>query len=103
MTQAPAPLHPGSQRRHVATPERSDALDLAQLWATVRQHYRFILGVGCAVFVAVMGITLASRMSFRSVGRLYLGELEERSTAAARSNEVDISASNQGVIGSEIE
>jgi len=79
-------------------------LDVLQLLATVRQRYRFVLGVALTTFALVMAVTLASRMKFRSVGRLYLGELEESSAAnAARNSEIALSATNQGVIGSEVE
>jgi tyrosine-protein kinase Etk/Wzc len=96
---------PGRQPAWVPA-ARSDVLDIAQLWSTVRQHYRFVLGVALATFALVMTVTLASHMKFRSLGRLYLGELEETgasASAAARSNEIAISANNQGVIGSEVE
>jgi tyrosine-protein kinase Etk/Wzc len=75
-----------------------------QLWATLRQHYRFVLGVALAAFALVMTVTLTSGMTFRAVGRLYLGELEDSGArAAARTNEIDISAGNQGALGSEVE
>ena len=95
---------PPSQNRS-ATAARSDALDLAQLWSAVRQHYRFVLGVSVVTFALVMAVTLASRMSFRAVGRLYLGELEESGKAqqSSAANEVAITANNQGVVGSEVE
>jgi tyrosine-protein kinase Etk/Wzc len=82
---------------------RSDALDFVQLWATVRQHWAFVLGVAIVTFALVMTATLATHMKFRSVGRLYLGELEETSAAPPAPNEIAISANNQGVIGSEVE
>ena len=64
-----------------------------------------VLGVALAVFCAVMLATLVSRMQFRSVSRLYLGELEESGAkSGARSkDEIDLSAGGQGVVGSEIE
>lgn len=96
-----APL-PTSHRALI--PGRPDTLDVRQLWATLAQNQRFVFGVAIATFALVMSATLLARMQFRSVGRLYLGELEEgSSTAPARSNELAISANNQGVIGSEVE
>ena len=89
---------------HAAAPGRADALDPQQVWATLRQHYRLVLLLATLVFAGVMGVTLLSRMSFRSVSRLYLGELEESSKSAARSSEeIDLSAGHPGVVGSEME
>lgn len=88
-----------------AGPTRADALDIQQLWHTVRQQYRLVLGVAFAVFAVVMALTLCSRMQFRAVGRLYLGELESGSSGAAAHSkqEIELSAGNQGIVGSEIE
>lgn len=86
-------------------PRRADALDLQQLWQTVRQQYRLVLGVALALFVVVMGLTLCSRMQFRGVARLYLGELESAGSGAAAHSkqEIELSAGSQGIVGSEIE
>jgi tyrosine-protein kinase Etk/Wzc len=98
LTSAPPPL-PGP-----ATEQR-DLFDVRQLWQTIRQHYWLVAGVGVAVFLAVMTATLVSHMQFRSVARLYLGELESlNGNGAGRTqDELEISAANQGVVGSEIE
>ncbi len=82
---------------------RADALDVQQLWHTLRSHYRLIFGIGLCVFAAVMTATLLSRMEFRSMGRLYLGELESGSPHARSKEEIEISAGSQGIVGSEIE
>lgn len=90
--------------RNLSPRARSEVLDFAQLWSTTRQHYGFVLGVALATFASVMALTLGSHMQFRSVGRLYLGELEQsNSSAATRSNEIDLSANSQGAAGSEVE
>jgi len=86
-----------------AGPRRADALDMQQLWQTVRQQYRLVLGVAVAVFAVVMTLTLCSRMQFRSMGRLYLGELESAGSAAHSKEEIELSAGNQGIVGSELE
>src|ERR1041384_629313 len=79
---------------------RPDAFDVRQLWATLRQHLPFVLGVAACVFAAVMVLTLASGMRFRSTSRLYLGELEEGAKPARSSKEgIDISSGAQGVVG----
>lgn len=82
----------------------NDALDVHQLWSSLRQNYKLVLLVALAVFAGVMSFTLLSRMNFRSTSRLYLGELDDSSKAASRaSEEIDISAGAQGVVGSEVE
>jgi tyrosine-protein kinase Etk/Wzc len=87
------------------TAEPRDLFDARQLWQTIRQHSWLVAGVGVAVFLAVMAVTLVSRMQFRSVARLYLGELESLSGngAGRAQDELELSAANQGVVGSEIE
>jgi tyrosine-protein kinase Etk/Wzc len=83
---------------------RPDAFDVRQLWATLRQHLPFVLGVAVCVFAAVMIATLASSMRFRSTSRLYLGELEEGVKSARSSKDgIDLSSGTQGVVGSELE
>lgn len=95
---------PATFDRNDAPRGRPDTFDVRQLWATLRHRYKFVLAVALTVFSAVMLATLVSRMKFRSVSRLYLGELEESSVKAARSkDEIDLSAGGQGVVGSEIE
>ena len=86
------------------TAPSGDAVDLVQLWATIRQHRRFVLAVASSVFLSVMAVTLASRMQFRSSGRLYLGELDGQAHAtAAGADSFDLSQSSQGDVGSEVE
>jgi uncharacterized protein involved in exopolysaccharide biosynthesis len=88
-----------------APTRRPDSLDIHQLWLTIRQGLPLVLGVAIAVFTTVMVATLLSRMQFRSVGRLYLGELESSGANAPGrpGQELEISASSQGVVGSEME
>lgn len=82
----------------------SDLIDLGQLWAAVRGKYRFILAVSCLVGVSVMAYTFASRMSFRASGRLYLGEIDGKSKAAApASGELALLGDGQSEVASEIE
>jgi tyrosine-protein kinase Etk/Wzc len=88
-----------------APTRRPDSLDIHQLWQTIRQGLPLVLGVAIAVFTTVMVATLLSRMQFRSVGRLYLGELESSGANAQGrpGQELEISATSQGVVGSEME
>lgn len=84
--------------------ESDDGVDLPQLWATVLERRGFVLAVGTVLFLVVMVYSFTSPMSFRSSGRLYLGELEVRALSATGSAaQVDISGAGQGDIGSEIE
>src|SRR6185369_3847255 len=94
--------HPAFERTELSK-SRPDAFDVRQLWATLRQHYRFVLCVALCVFAAVMAATLASHMKFRSVSRLYLGELEEGKSPSRGKEEIDLSVGSQGVVGSELE
>jgi tyrosine-protein kinase Etk/Wzc len=94
--------HPAFERTELSR-SRPDAFDVRQLWATLRQHYRFVLCVALCVFAAVMAVTLASHMKFRSVSRLYLGELEEGKAPSRGKEEIDLSVGSQGVVGSELE
>lgn len=77
-----------------------DGVDLGQLWSTLRESKRFILTFALLLFCAVVAHTMMSRMTFRSTGRLYLGELESK---RGNSGELDISGGGQGDVGSEIE
>lgn len=84
---------------------RPDSFDVGQLWATLRHRYKLVITIALALFAAVMVATLVSRMKFRSVGRLYLGELEEgvAKSGARGKDEIELSAGTQGVVGSEME
>ena len=77
-TLRPVPLHTSLVPRAPDTPRAAsgDSVDFVQLWETITEHSRLILGVTVAVFLLVMAVTAASRMDFRSTGRLYLGELD---------------------------
>jgi tyrosine-protein kinase Etk/Wzc len=79
--------------------QRDEGLDVAQLWLTVRDNYRIVLLVAIIVFGAVMTFTFSSRMTFRSMGRLYLGEISGK----AQSGELDLTSNQNSEVGSEIE
>jgi tyrosine-protein kinase Etk/Wzc len=81
----------------------SDVVDVVQLWSTVRQNYRFVLAIAVLAFAVVMAFTLGSRMQFRSSGRLYLGELDEKARTSAAANGFDFAGGVQGDVGSEVE
>jgi tyrosine-protein kinase Etk/Wzc len=85
-------------------PTADDGVDLAQLWGTLQDNLRFVVGVAAVLFCTVMFATMMSRMSFRSSGRLYLGELETKAKSAANSSgDLDFSGGGQGDVSSEIE
>jgi tyrosine-protein kinase Etk/Wzc len=82
----------------------TDLVDMTQLAALLRQNYRFVLWVGLCTFCLVMAITLVTRPQFRAGGRLYLGELDAKSHAAAPSSEeIDLSGGTQSDVWSEVE
>lgn len=80
-----------------------DGFDVAQLWALLREHARVILGIAITVFTLTMLATLLSRMSFRSTGRLYLGELDGKGASSARQNDIDLSGGESADLGSELQ
>lgn len=84
-----------------AVRHREDGIDLAQLWGMVRDNLRTVLVIGAVVFVSVMMHCLSARMTFRSVARMYLGELEGRTQSSNGNLEITQSSSSEA--GSEIE
>jgi tyrosine-protein kinase Etk/Wzc len=82
--------------------QRDEGIDLAQLWGIVRDNARTVYAIGAIVFVLVMAVCLTSRMTFKSVARLYLGELEGKAQATS-GGQIDITAGNLSEAGSEIE
>src|SRR5215510_3648230 len=76
---------PGSPRH------RDDGIDLSQLWGMVRDNLRLVFAIASVVFVLVMSYCLSAHMTFRSVARMYLGELEGRTQSTTNGN-LDISA-----------
>jgi uncharacterized protein involved in exopolysaccharide biosynthesis len=84
-------------------PASSDVVPFRQLFAMVFEHGWFVLGVGVAVFLAVMSFTLTSGMEFVSSGRLYLGELDSKGRAGLQANDFELSADSDGQVASEVE
>ncbi len=93
------------------TPLRNDVdmaaesgVDLGQLWAALQENRRFVVGIAAIGFCLIMTMTMLASMTFKSSGRLYLGELETKTRAASNSgSEMDLTGGGQGDVGSEIE
>lgn len=84
-------------------PSQDEAFDAAQLWAILRENLRLIVKIGLAVFALTLALTLVTRMQFRSTGRLYLGELEGKTTQQRQAGEIDLSGGEPTDLGSEIQ
>ena len=94
----------GNKERGELGPKSEEGFDLGQIWLLLRANGRMVLAVAGALFGLVMLVTLASRMEFRSSGRLYLGDLAGKSERSATdSAPLDLSSSAQGDVGSEVE
>ena len=80
-----------------------DGLHLSDVGVLIQQRKLFIAVVMGIVFVVIMAATLASRMEFQSVARLYLGELGEGTRGSGKANDLEIGSGDQSDVGSEIE
>ncbi|MES1175324.1 MAG: GNVR domain-containing protein [Myxococcales bacterium] len=96
------PGQPGPSRELTAPPP-PDGVEAAQLLAAIRRSRGFILKVSLLVGSAVMLFTLASRMTFKATGRLYLGEIENKNGAAQAPSDLALASNQQGEVSSEIE
>jgi len=61
----------------------ASGLDLRLVWNVVQDHCALVLLSGVVLFAIVMTATMLSRMEFLVRGRLYLGELDERTQFSA--------------------
>ncbi len=85
-------------KRHI------DRLDLVEIWQLLRQNRRLIIGSVVLTLSLVSVATLASRMSFRTRGSLYLGELQDRAPARLPApGQWDFMSGESGDVGTEIE
>jgi uncharacterized protein involved in exopolysaccharide biosynthesis len=89
----------GATRVTVAPPTSN--IDIASLWKAVRAQWKFIVRVGLTVMFVVLTLTLLMRMNFKATGRLYLGELDNKSQPGR--SDFDILGSSAGEVQSEIE
>lgn len=86
------------------TPEDDEELrDSGDVWSTLKREWRTVLGVGVAVWLCVMLVTLFSGMSFRARARLYLGELTSQFTRVESTRDVDIWHPGALDMGTEVE
>jgi tyrosine-protein kinase Etk/Wzc len=86
----------------VAVPPPSSSIDIATMFKTIRDQWRFIARIGVSLLLAVMTLTLLMRMNFKATGRLYLGELDKQAQGAARPD-LELSSAASGEVASEIE
>ncbi len=78
-------------------------VDLAQVWAVLREGRRAIVLITLTMFALVMSVTLATRMEFTLRGSLYLGDLQAKGGMLdALSAQFDMGM-EKGDIGTEIE
>ncbi|HMJ11890.1 MAG TPA: GNVR domain-containing protein, partial [Polyangiaceae bacterium] len=90
----PVPANHGLSLR-----DRSEPADIG---STLRDK-RWVIALCALLAVAVvLGFTLSSRMTFRTSGSLYLGEVQDKGAPPANA-EADFLASPQGELGTEIE
>lgn len=97
-----------SRRPHGATqvsiPPTASNIDLGSLWKAVRDQWKFVVRVGLTVMLVVLTLTLLMRMNFKATGRLYLGELDNKSQGGGGGRgDFDILGSSAGEVQSEIE
>lgn len=83
-----------------ASGDATDTIDVAHLFGSLKRSWRFMLGCGVSLLCAVMGLTLLSRMTFVSTGRLYLGEVQAE---VAGDRRVDLTLSRESDVASEAE
>jgi tyrosine-protein kinase Etk/Wzc len=83
-----------------AAPQSAPGLDLRLVWNVVQDRRGLVLLCGVLCFIGVMSMTLMARMEFLVRGRLYLGELDERSQYNALS---ELTGSGGSDVFSEIE
>lgn len=80
-----------------------DSIDLGEIWATIRDNRRTIVGCALLVLVLVTSVTLVSRMTFKTTGSLYLGEVQQKTKSGSNSDALDFLSGPQGELGTEIE
>jgi tyrosine-protein kinase Etk/Wzc len=84
-------------------PPRDTGVDPSQVWNLLVQRWRTIAAISIAFFVITVALTLNATMEFRSTGRLYLGELENKKPNGGSDQRVDFVEGDQSDLGSEIE
>lgn len=82
---------------------KDDMIDVAAVWGVLRDQWRMITTVGLVLFCLALTVTLLSHMEFKSNGRLFLGELNNKLRPVAPAGEIDISGNTPSDLGSEIE
>ncbi|HEY6880912.1 MAG TPA: hypothetical protein VI299_22965, partial [Polyangiales bacterium] len=83
-------------------PPPSSNIDIGTLFKAIRDQWRFVVRVGVSVMLVVLTLTLLMRMNFKATGRLYLGELDNKSQGGPRAD-LDLLGGASGEVASEIE
>jgi tyrosine-protein kinase Etk/Wzc len=89
------------QQHHRIEIEHDDSFDISALWMTLKENRNRVFGIASVLFSLILVATAFSSMSFKSSGRLYLGELETKQGAGG--NDLDLSGGSRGDVASEVE
>ena len=96
----------GSQERTAGLRDRSaplrsgfprppgEEMDAVQLWSSLQEGRGVIFKIAAVGLAAVIVVTLAATMQFKSHGSLYLGELDGGASAAEAAGNAEINLSN---------
>ena len=84
---------------------RDQGIDLAEIWAVIRERWRVIAFAAVLLALAAVVFTLFSRMQFRANGSLYLGELQGKGGAAtsALPDQLEFLGGRIGEVSTEVE
>ncbi len=84
-------------------PQPDAGVEAAQLWNAIRTNWGFIVKTALLVTVIVLTVTFASRMRFKPMGRLYLGETEHGGRPTPASSDLALAANQESQVASEME
>jgi tyrosine-protein kinase Etk/Wzc len=89
-----------SQPPNPAPPGADDEIDLGPLWAALRAHARFILGITLAAAALAVLTALLARPVFQANGSLYLGDVSKKSGLGGGSGQgIGVSMLFGGLLG----
>ncbi|MET0282822.1 MAG: hypothetical protein ABW352_00050, partial [Polyangiales bacterium] len=96
-----APPQPPPQQVNLPPPPAT--IDVGTLFKAIAENWRFIARVGFSIMLVVLTLTLLMRMNFKATGRLYLGELDNKSLGGGANGGLDLLGGASGEVASEIE